>query len=81
MPKKKGRSSQKQQVRGNVKICGEQRDLHGISDGKEFTCNVGVLGSVLGQEDSQELLTLVFLPGEFLGQKSLVGYSPWGRKE
>ena len=25
--------------------------------------------------------TLVFLPGEFPGQRSLVGYSPWGRKE
>ena len=24
--------------------------------------------------------TLVFLPGEFHGQRSLVGYSPWGRK-
>ena len=23
----------------------------------------------------------VFLPGEFHGQRSLVGYSPWGRKE
>ena len=23
----------------------------------------------------------VFLPGEFHGQKSLVGYSPWGHKE
>ena len=23
----------------------------------------------------------VFLPGEFFGQRSLVGYSPWGRKE
>ena len=23
----------------------------------------------------------VFLPGEFHGQKSLAGYSPWGRKE
>ena len=23
----------------------------------------------------------VFLPGEFHGEKSLVGYSPWGRKE
>ena len=22
--------------------------------------------------------TLVFLPGEFHGQRSLVGYSPWG---
>ena len=25
--------------------------------------------------------TPVFLPGESHGQKSLVGYSPWGRKE
>ena len=24
---------------------------------------------------------LVSLPGEFQGQRSLVGYSPWGRKE
>ena len=25
--------------------------------------------------------TPVFLPREFHGQRSLVGYSPWGRKE
>ena len=25
--------------------------------------------------------TLVFLPGEFHGQRSLAGYSPWGCKE
>ena len=25
--------------------------------------------------------TPVFLPGESHGQRSLVGYSPWGRKE
>ena len=25
--------------------------------------------------------TPVFLPGEFRGQRSLVGYSPWGHKE
>ena len=25
--------------------------------------------------------TLVFLPGEFFGQRSPVGYSPWGQKE
>ena len=29
----------------------------------------------------ERLPTLVFLPGEFHGQKSLVGYSPWGCKE
>ena len=27
------------------------------------------------------LPTPVFLPGEFHGQRSLVGYSPWGLKE
>ena len=27
------------------------------------------------------LPTPVFLPGEFHGQRSLVGYSPWGHKE
>ena len=27
------------------------------------------------------LLTPVFLPGEFHGQRSLAGYSPWGHKE
>jgi len=25
--------------------------------------------------------TPIFLPGEFHGQRSLVGYSPWGHKE
>ena len=25
--------------------------------------------------------TPAFLPGKFYGQRSLVGYSPWGRKE
>ena len=41
----------------------------------------------LGREDSLEkgtrewLPTSVFLPGEFHGQKSLEGYSPWGRIE
>ena len=38
----------------------------------------------LGQEDPLEKdmqLTPVFLSGEFRGQRSLVGYSPWGHKE
>ena len=30
---------------------------------------------------SEWLHTPVFLPGEFLGQRSLAGYSPWGCKE
>ena len=38
----------------------------------------------LGQEDPLEegmQPTPVLLPGESHGQRSLVGYSPWGRKE
>ena len=38
----------------------------------------------LGREDPLEKEwqhTLVFLPGESHGQRSLVGYSPWGGKE
>ena len=37
-----------------------------------------------GQEDPLEkewLSTPVFWPGEFYGQRSLVGYSPWDCKE
>ena len=37
----------------------------------------------LGWEDplEKEMAILVFLPGESHGQRSLVGYSPWGHKE
>ena len=38
----------------------------------------------LGQENPLEkgmAHTLVSLPGEFHGQRSLAGYSPWGRRE
>ena len=38
----------------------------------------------LGQEDPLEKemsTTKVFLPGESCGQRSLVGYSPWGHKK
>ena len=41
-------------------------------------------GLTLGQDDPLEkgLAThSVFLPGEFHGQRSLIGYSPWGFKE
>ena len=33
------------------------------------------------ESDSTEQLSLVFLPGEFHGQRNLPGYSPWGCKE
>ena len=36
----------------------------------------------LAQDGPLEWLrTPVFLPGEFSGQRSLAGYSPWGHKE
>ena len=35
----------------------------------------------LGQEDPLEKEIAVLLPGESHGGRSLVGYSPWGRKE
>ena len=38
--------------------------------------------SLLGEDPLKEetAATPVFLPGESLGQRSLAGYSPWGRK-
>jgi len=57
----------------------------GGSDGKESACNAGDLGSIceLGRFPWRKAWqpTPVFLPGEFHGQGSLVGYSPWGHKE
>ena len=47
----------------------------GGSDGKASTCNAEDLGLVAWKP------TPVFLSGEFQGQRSLAGYSPWGLKE
>ena len=56
-------------------------DIYGFpggSDGKESVCNVGD-PLVRKIPCRKELLpTLVFLAGEFHGQKSLAGYSPLG---
>ena len=58
-----------------------ESDIHwgfpGDSDGKESACNAGDPGSP-GREWQP---TPGFLPGEFHGQRSLAGYSPWGHKE
>ena len=35
----------------------------------------------LAQEDPLEKGMAIFLPGEFHGQRSPVGYSPWGCRE
>ena len=54
----------------------------GGSDGKASACNVGDQcltrsGSSPGEGNG----TPVLLPGKSRGQRSLVGYGPWGRKE
>ena len=55
------------------------------SAGKESACHAGDLGSIPGLGSfpgvGNGLPTSVSLPGEFHGQRSLVGYSPWGRTE
>ena len=55
-----------------------------VSDGKESTCTAGDPVSIPGLGRSPRrrewLLTPVFLPGEFYGQRSLEGYSPWVSK-
>ena len=57
----------------------------GGSDGKESACNAGDPGSIPGlgraPGEGKWQPTPVFLPGEFHGQRNLVGYSPRGRKE
>ena len=57
-------------------------DLPNDSDGKESACNTGDPGSIPGSGRRRKWPpTPVFLPGEFHGQRSLVGYNPWGGKE
>ena len=56
----------------------------GGSDGKESACNAEDPGSNSGlviPPGEGNGYTPVFLPGEFHGQRSLVGYSPRGHKE
>ena len=60
-------------------------DFPGGSDGKASVCNVGDLGSIPGSgrspgEGNGQSIP-VLLPGKSHGQRSLVGYSPWGHKE
>ena len=56
----------------------------GGSDGKESTCNAGDLGLIpgLGRSPGGHGNPLQYSCLENShGQRSLVGYSPWGRKE
>ena len=56
------------------------------SDSKESACNSGDLGLIPGLgrspgEGNGHPLQYSVWPGDFHGQRSLAGYSPWGRKE
>ena len=57
----------------------------GGSVGKESACSAGDLGSIPGSGRSAVRRkwqpSLVFFPGEFHGQRSLVGHCPWDNKE
>ena len=60
-----------------------QKASPGGSDGKESTCNAGDPGTIPGSRRSPGvwLSPPVFLPGEFHGQRSLVGSCSWGHRE
>ena len=56
----------------------------GGSDGKASTCNSGDRVRFLGWEDPLEkemAILSTLLPGKSHGRRSLIGHSPWGRKE
>jgi len=52
---------------------------------KNLPVNAGDMGSIPGwgrsPGEGNSNPPAVFLPGEYHGQRSLVGYSPWGGKE
>ena len=54
------------------------------SDGKESVCNAGDLGSIPGSGRSLKkgmATHCSIFALRILGQRSLMGYSPWGRRE
>ena len=58
-------------------------DFPGGSDGKASVYNVGDPGLIpgSGRSTGEGNGNPVLLPGKSHGQRSLVGYSPWGPKE
>ena len=67
------------------------QDFPGVSDSKASAYNAGDLGAIpgLGRSPGEgngkpfpiKNKNPVFLPGKPHGRRSLVGYSPWDRKE
>ena len=62
-----------------------ESNLPGGPDDKASACNAGDPGLIPGSGRSpwrrKWQPTSVLMPGKFHGWRSLVGYSPWGRKE
>jgi len=88
-PTRKGRKEASTEITDRI------HNLHSIGDwhfqyffphssvGKESACSAGDLGLIpgLGRSPEKEIQpTTVFLPGKSHGQRSLVGYSPWGHE-
>ena len=70
----------------NIQLLKIPYDFPGGSDSKASAYNVGDLGSIPGSGRSipwrrKWQPTPVLLSGKSHGQRSLVSYSPWGRKE
>ena len=54
--------------------------LWGAEANVEFSnCDVGGLRVIFAVVSQWHPTPVLFLPGKFHGQRSLVGYSPWGR--
>ena len=56
----------------------------GDSDGKASACNAGDQGSIPGSGrplEKEMAIRSSTLAWKIHGQRSLIGYSPWGRKE
>ena len=70
---------------GETGIQSHTKGFPGDSDSKESACNVRgpMVHPWVGKIPWKKpcLPTPVFLPGEFHGQRSLAGYSPWDHKE
>ena len=69
------------QSSGYGTFCRRSVCLPGGASGEESTCNAGDARDASCVRKIPWKRLQVFLPGEFHGQRNLVGYSPWGRKE
>ena len=68
-----------------VCVCVQVREFPGGSVGKESACSAGDLGLIPGSgrspgERNGNSLQYSCMPRKSPGQRSLVGYNPWGHK-